>query len=413
MENQTQEQNNPVAIYNKALPLFQNGGQILAANRELSGKIIAKGQEILNQLQAKAAKGEEMTADDDKLLNDYIVKVNQRVKEMNAARAPITQMMTAVAKLYTAEENAPAEILRIMQEFRNNYAKQVAEAQRKIEQEARDRQAKTQEAIDIRTNCESQLLSSLRQTKEQEKDNLYKAFNTITLDAFEGRKASLLAYEPKIGESNVQQFSFGWNYKYHSPDEFREIVEGVKAVAPVEPLKQYVQELLEAKQSLVDRLPSKLSELQELAKAGEEEAKRLEEQRKAREEREEQERRDLEQRQQEEQQQQLQAKSVAESTLAMFTAEAEVAQAAPEAPETRQGYEITVTNAVGWMEIFNLWFTHEGKNLSIEKIGSTKMDSMKTWAEKHAHKTSEKIESKFLSYMQVFKAVNRKAKAEA
>ncbi|MBK7883038.1 MAG: hypothetical protein IPJ81_03900 [Chitinophagaceae bacterium] len=61
-------------------------------------------------------------------------------------------------------------------------------------------------------------------------------------------------------------------------------------------------------------------------------------------------------------------------------------------------------------EIFAMWFEKEGKNLPIDKIGNTKLDQMKAWAEKHAFKTGTKIESKFIKYEESFKAVNRKAK---
>ena len=80
------------------------------------------------------------------------------------------------------------------------------------------------------------------------------------------------------------------------------------------------------------------------------------------------------------------------------------------APETRTGVEIIVTHQAGYVELFTLWFKSEGVKLAIDKIGNTKLDQIKAWAEKLAMKTGEKIESKYLTYQGTYKAVNRKAK---
>ena len=92
--------------------------------------------------------------------------------------------------------------------------------------------------------------------------------------------------------------------------------------------------------------------------------------------------------------------------------ETEAATADIQVAEARQGYDIIVVHQAGWVQIFQLWFEQEGKNLPIDKIGNTKLDQMKSWAEKQAHKTGTKIESKFLKYEETFKAVNRKSSSK-
>ena len=116
---------------------------------------------------------------------------------------------------------------------------------------------------------------------------------------------------------------------------------------------------------------------------------------------------EAETRQKAEQQQDL--KTQGAQTLALFEKESMIAEAPP-TPEVRQGFEIVILHPVAWVQIFQLWFENEGKNLAADKIANTKLDQMKTWAEKHAHKNDVKIESKFLKYEPSFKAVNRKAK---
>jgi hypothetical protein len=102
-------------------------------------------------------------------------------------------------------------------------------------------------------------------------------------------------------------------------------------------------------------------------------------------------------------------KKQGEETMVLFEKEAAIAETV-QAPEARQGYEITVLHPVGYTQIFALWFEKVGKDLPVDKLGNTKLDQMKTWAEKEAHKSGTKIDSKFLQYKETFKAVNRKSK---
>jgi len=79
-------------------------------------------------------------------------------------------------------------------------------------------------------------------------------------------------------------------------------------------------------------------------------------------------------------------------------------------PEARTGLVITVINPAGWVEIFTFWFQREGVKLPVDEIGNKKLEQMKTFCEKVANKTGEKIASKNLKYDTAVKSVNRKAK---
>ena len=102
-------------------------------------------------------------------------------------------------------------------------------------------------------------------------------------------------------------------------------------------------------------------------------------------------------------------KKQGEETMVMFEQEAAMAEDTP-SPEMRQGYEIEVLHPVGYTQIFALWFEKMGKDMPVDKLGNTKLEQMKAWAEKEAHKSGTRIDSKFLKYTETFKAVNRKAK---
>ncbi|MBN8852260.1 MAG: hypothetical protein J0H07_10415 [Sphingobacteriales bacterium] len=86
------------------------------------------------------------------------------------------------------------------------------------------------------------------------------------------------------------------------------------------------------------------------------------------------------------------------------------------APDARQGYEIIVTNPAGWVEIFQFWYQRKGVKMAVDKMGSVKLDSMKTFAEAATKDTpkqkGERIDSKFLRYDLDVRAINKKDKKE-
>ena len=99
-------------------------------------------------------------------------------------------------------------------------------------------------------------------------------------------------------------------------------------------------------------------------------------------------------------------KKQGELTMNMFEQEAELADI--QEANARQGYEIAVSHPVGFTQLFAFWFEREGKNLGIDQLEKKSLGQIKSFCEKHAHKTGEMIESKFLKYKETFKAVNKK-----
>src|SRR5690606_13077322 len=125
-------------------------------------------------------------------------------------------------------------------------------------------------------------------------------------------------------------------------------------------------QMTEFRQTLVDRLPSKKAELEAMAIANAEEKERLEAQARQRqqEERERMEREAEEKRRREEAA--IAMKQTEGETMALFSQEAAIAEAAVEKPETRQGYEIEVSHQAGYVQIFQLWYEQEGKGLPMD-----------------------------------------------
>lgn len=451
--------NNEVTIYNNAIETFRNGGEILSRNQAVVSKAIAAGNSILVKINGNDGR---LTHDLDILCNDYLVKISQRKKELEESRKPVTQMMDTIKKFFTQEEakldvKAADTIPYRIQEYRNIYAKEQAELEKKRQEEAQRRAAKERERVQISADIESQLNDYLNTHLLSYKQQMQNGFNAITLENFQEK-------EQKLG-------ALPCVYRYDHFTAFKPIVKSVlyteeeKVLIIAEAVEykyaafaaRFTQEVEELKQQLIDRLPSKKSELESIAaaekarkeeavRAAEAERKRREEIAKSEGERKkqleeqsriaaEEERRRQEllaaeakrleqerlQREQEENariaseaeeakrraEQEIELKKAAGETMALFDQEAMLATDTP-TPETRQGFEITVQHHAGYVQIFQFWFDNEGKKLGLDKLGNTKLDQMKSWCEKHAHKTGEIIDSKFLRYEPTYKAVNRK-----
>lgn len=451
---------NEVSIYNNALETFRNGGEILAAHQGITSKALTAGSSIIAKIDGNGGK---LDADLDSLCNDYLVKVSKRKKELEEARKPITQMMDTVKKFFTAEEakldaTSVTTVPYQIQQHRNRYAKEQAEVEKQRAAEAAKKAAKDREKVQIAATCETQLNTYFNDCLLKHKQQMQNGFNAITLENFEEKVSKLNALSCIYKQEHYAAFSASIIPVYHTQDELAEIVSDISSDKFPAFATRFTQEVEELKQQLTDRLPSKKAELEaiaaaekarveeevraqkaerlrqeEIAKAEGEKKKQLEE--KARQDREaeqkrlaeqEAERKRLEEERVERErqeharitaeaeearlkaQQEVELRKAAGDTMVMFDQEAALAEGVA-APEVRQGFDINVQHAAGYVQIFQFWFENEGKKLPLDKMGNTKLDQMKAWCEKHAHKTGEVIDSKFLNYEPTYKAVNRKA----
>lgn len=448
---------NQVAVIKNSIELLQTAPQILSANQTRKENAITVGKSILSVIEANG-----MDSATDARAEKYLANVTKAVSEMKDQRAGVTQIMDQLKKMYTEVENdldtkkattIPGQI----QEHRNAYARQVAEEKERLRREAELKAQKAQDAVQIRTDAEIDTAAAFGDWLLQLKNKLVHAFNSITLDDFNERSEKLKSYTPAFG---FRYFPHpGAGTKYHTREDIIAFYEAEYLDKQNDFRNTATAELTLLRDDLIEKLPSKKAELLEqkrLAdeaeatrlKAAQEEAKRLaaiakanaaEKERleaeaaKAREEeakrqaelKAEQDRLAAEQKIREEveaarlvaeaeeakrkAEQDAEIKRQGEQTMVMFEKEAAVADTEP-APEARQGYEIEVLHPVGYTQIFALWFENAGKDLPINKIGNTKLDQMKAWAEKEAQRKGTVIDSKFLKYNLIFKAVNRKSK---
>lgn len=369
------------------------------------------------------------------------------------------------------DKSKPDTVPAKVQKHRDNYAGEVHRIQERKRLEAERKAAKENERIELIARVRILLAGIFSNFLLTRKQNFQNKFNGLKLDSFADDAATIRQYTPDLKDGAVPLTDLKPEaslMRYHTAEEVQVIIDDVVKEKYPEMKEQYSAAMLEMKADLVDKLPSKHNELKEQKRlADEAEAKRQEELRLQREaeekrqrelaaakseaerkrkeqeaeearkaekerlekmereaeekrlaaEREQKDREEAERRRIEEEaeQQRKAAEQEAEiskqgdMTMNLFNKEAEIAEAGP-APSARLGYDLVVLHPAGWVQIFQFWFENEGSKLPADKIGNTKMDQMKAYAEKKAHKDNVKIESKYLRYDESFKAVNRKVK---
>lgn len=387
---------------------MENAGLILVANETLADKAVTAGQALLDTVEAEG-----MNDELDSALNAWQLKSKDAVKLLNGRRSPITQMMTKLAGLFTAQENKldPKKVDTVaakVQTSRDQWAKFKADAQRKKEQEILKQQNVAKERISIKADIQSHIRSIFNTKLSAFKTDIQNKYNQLTLDNFEEIKA-YIAQRPVV----------------YPVDAFRKIAPPVFGayldVAEVEKmiyderedlydeLAAVFQENIEVEKSnTLELIPSRILELKEIARSGAEEKARLEkiaaDRAKADELRLKKERED----------QELKDKANVAATVQMETAStlfnstAQLAEVKESVGKSKVAEKISVLSTDGWGAIFIMYFEKEGKGLSVEDFGKKTLNQMKSFAEKHANKTGERIDSPFVEYVEEVKAVTSK-----
>lgn len=436
-EQQMTGQPNEVQVIKNSLDLIKEGPNILIANRDKKMRALVVGNNLLSLIH-----GGGMTPELDERAKKFLVNAAAAKKKMNEDRSAVTQIMDKLKSMYTEVENdlditKPGTVPYKVQLERNAYVKKVAEEQEEKRKAAELLQKQAQARIDVRATAEQKLAEFFNNLLLEKKQKVTNAFNNLELKGFADGAATIRMYQPEYKPEMHNKFS-PMIPAVISQEEVHDIVTEVRESKWIEYSERYVREMTEHKNDIVDKIPSKQEELKrakELAdqaeadriaaanakNAAERKAAELRQQQAQEQQRiQEQQRKDREAAEQLRLQeeaaeaqklaiQESQIKQQGETAMAMFEKEAAVAESSV-APETKKSWEIVVQHSVGFTQIFAVWFEKIGKDLPLDKLGNTKLDQMKAWAEKECTKNGFRIESKFLEYREEFKAVNRKAK---
>lgn len=387
--------------------IMQNAPDILQKNRSSVENCNNAGKTLLDTIEGNGG----ITSDElDAKVSAYIDKTRVTVKNMNARRSPLTQLLTRVSKEFTTLENeinptSKDSISAKLQAFRNKYAAMKLEEQKKIEEAERRRQAIESEKNEYRGELPLSMQKYFSFHFETMAVELSNLFTGLTLDNFEENSKKLIDFEVTYdSKEHFKSFKDDFRFVHLTEDDVR----AIKAEIVPRQLKQfenqYKADLQGMKDDLAIRLNSKKKELEKIAELEKQDAEAAERAKQAQKEREsEEERKREEERKKREQEEKARLEAQA-SQADIFSSFNQTAAAVPTSiPDAKVTKKIKVNNPKGFLEVYQMWFVGEGSKLSIAELEKVHK-KMLTFCERKANKDDEFIQSAFVEYVDEVKA---------
>lgn len=397
----TQNNNLPFKA-NEVVNVLQTAPDVLTRNEASVSACTNAGQALLDTIEGT---GGICTDEVDAAVQEYIAKSKKTVENMNGRRKIITQMLTAISKRFTSLESSidvkvAGTIPCKLQLARNKYAAKKLEEQKKREEEARRKQLAENEKAQYRADIAILLDTAYTTYVEKHINALNNMFNLATLATY---------YDAcrQIKEANT---AFNWtDFAKNITDKFQtfymdadtriSIKNDVARQKKKEYAERYSFEMDELKQSLIDRLPSlrkQLEEQEELRRTNAAEAARQEELRKQKQ--------LEEQRKLKEEREWMEAEAKAKAEADKAAAEVQAAfdfsstSMSPTPTKAKVKKKIQITNPQGFLQVYQMWFTRVGINLSMEDLEKVHR-KMISYCEKVVNKEGEEIKSAFVKYI--------------
>jgi hypothetical protein len=432
----------------RALPILQQGPQILKDSRERFTRATTAGENLLLGLPSGI-----QNAEQDELVRTFIEKSKKTLETLNTNRAEFTKAIDIVKGEFTGLEGAldikkSGTVTARAQGLRNDYAKRVFEEQERQRKAAELQKKKDDENATIISKIRVAVSTAMSDYTFICLRGLTNSFNAITIDDYDVKRVNLLAYTPGLNAEKYNELAYqaatALSYLYHTAEEIQNIAAlevGEQYEASAETFKNT---LLEKKIELVDMLPSKLQELQKVAEFEAQQKMEREEQarlaaeaakadgeRKAELQRQqaEQQQRQKEQAEQEQLRQQREAERlkaeqhlleqqraerdrkekerieqdrIAAETINLFDATSAVTPV-DETPKIKTALRAVINHPSGAVQIFQMWFSRVGIHMTIEEL-TKKLSFCFTEVNKAANKDGETISSKFINYENEIKA---------
>jgi len=376
--------------------LSKNKNSIMACNQA--------GQGILDTIE-----GEGMTDALDAKAAEYLKKVSVTIKNMQARRSPITQIFDRIRSAFTSDEKAidpkdsttiPGKIV----QARDQYAAKKRMEEKKRQEEAIRRSNIENEKVTYKTELNRLLSEHFDEYYTQKTSELMQLFSTLSLNAFDLKSKLIREFSVDYPREHFNKFSKDVSTIYLDQSTKSSIKGEVVIGKYAQFAEQFRFEMEDLRQSYIDRLGSKRQELLEedqLRRTNLAAAEKAEKERREREERERQERAAEQAKKEAERREQERAASQASHMNTLFTAAA--ASIAPAAVKAKVTEKIEVLHPQGFLEIYQMWWMKEGNQLPIDEL--TKIHKrMITFCEKIANKDNEKINSKYVRYVEEVKA---------
>ena len=318
---------------------------IMGKNTNSVKKCNEAGQALLDTIE-----GEGMNETIDQATADYLKKVSVTLKNMDERRKPITQIFDRIRSFY-------------------------------------------------RQIIGDSLLSYFNQYLSSKVSELQGIFSNLTYENFDREVIGITVFQTDYPKSHFDKFSADSATYYISQETKKEIRRNILEGKYEQYAQQYKAKLLNVKQDLTDRIPSKrkeLAELEQLRFANAEAAAKAEEVRKQREAAETAKQMEEIKKAEEAAKQEVAMKAQQSSIGSLFAGAA--ASIAPPPTNAKVKEKIIVLHQQGYLEVFQMWWINEGQTLPVEELEKI-FKKMITYCEKQANSKEQKhIESQFISY---------------
>lgn len=400
-------------------------GDIVNAINENNNSLqncIAAGEDLL-------AQSETMTDELDAQIASFIKKASATKKAMNERRKGVTQVFDLVKSGFTKMEGfldskSEESIVYKLQKKRDEYASHKIELQRK-EEEERKRKARIEaEKIQLHDDVISICNQIVNEKTSEALDRLSEKFRLMTLDNAEVVKKEIFEFSTEIKLGTYLAERKPSVPQELDPEEARKIMNAAYHEVNNQLTNSYADSVSSAKQDILDTFDSKIAELQEQKrleeerkeaerkakeakdaaekKAAEEAAKKAEEEKRKREEElkaaekaaeEERQKKAEEEKKKREEEEKLRKANA--QTQNLFDQTPSVA-----APvKAKVSHHIEIDAPEGFLAIIQMWWTHEGSNMTLEELNK-KLGFMVKTCEKLKNKDDVSVIDQNVRYVE-------------
>lgn len=389
--------------------IMQGAPDVITTNQTSAVKCKEAGQSLLDTIESIGSlKSDEL----DEQVAKYIEKVKVTTKKMNERRAPITQLLTRVSKVFTGFENEiditkSDTISYKLQQYRNRYASEKLAEKQRLEAEAKRKLDIENEKVYFKSEYKKGLYSYFNNFLSKQFTNIQSLFDSMTLENFNENKSKIIGfpstYDPSaLMSSYMEQILTA----YISGIDKMSIRQEVILELSKEFADMYSQQISSKKTELQDLFNSKYIELKDIAEAFKQDQAEYERLKLEKEERERLENERLRLQEAErirKQQEDLERQKQSEQMNNLFQAAAVVLTPSSQ-PAAKVTKKIKINTPAGFLQVYQLWFEREGMNLSIDDLEKIHK-KMITYCEKLANsKEEEVINSPYVQYVDEVKA---------
>ena len=400
-------------------------GDIVNAINENNNSLqncIAAGEDLL-------AQSETMTDELDAQIASFIKKASATKKAMNERRKGVTQVFDLVKSGFTKMEGfldskSEESIVYKLQKKRDEYAAHKIELQRK-EEEERKRKARIEaEKIQLHDDVISICNQIVNEKTSEALDRLSEKFRLMTLDNAEVVKKEIFEFSTEIKLGTYLAERKPSVPQELDPEEARKIMNAAYHEVNGQLTNSYADSVSSAKQDILDTFDSKIAELQEQKRLEEE---RKEAERKAKEAKDAKEKKVAEEaakkakEEQQKREEELKAaekaaeeerqkkadedKKKREEEEKLRKANAQTQNLFDQTPsvsapvKAKVSHHIEIDAPEGFLAIIQMWWTHEGSNMTLEELNK-KLGFMVKTCEKLKNRDDFSVIDKNVRYVE-------------